>query len=140
MGDICKVIMIRLRNLLAVVVLVMVVYSRAQSGTCGGAGSSCMDSSFTNLCTCPAGTSCAPGSGGFFCQYTFCLPDTMMCGGNIGTCCSGQCNNQPGAVVPTCTAATTTTTTPGTASTTTTGIVIDIGTSTTSTSSCSTTG
>ena len=82
--------MIQAKNCL--VVLFIVGYTRAQvilsplsdektkiKTTCGGAGATCKDSSFADICTCPAGTACAPGAGGSFCQYTFCLPDSMMC-------------------------------------------------------------
>ena len=82
--------MIQAKNFL--VVLFIVGYTRAQvilsplsdektkiKTTCGGAGATCKDSSFADICTCPAGTACAPGAGGSFCQYTFCLPDSMMC-------------------------------------------------------------
>merc|ERR1711946_34447 len=100
--------MIQAKNCL--VVLFIVGYTRAQT-TCGGAGATCKDSSFADICTCPAGTACAPGAGGSFCQYTFCLPDSMMCSGNIGTCCSGKCETKAGETLATCTAATTTTTT-----------------------------
>merc|ERR1719308_8901 len=117
--------MIQAKNLL--VVLFIIGYTRAQ--TCGGAGATCKDASFNDVCTCPAGTACAPGTGGSFCQYTFCLPDSMMCSGNIGTCCSGKCEVKTGETLATCAAATTTTTTTTTTATTTTAsIVIDIGT------------
>merc|ERR1719178_643750 len=113
------------------VVLFIVGYTQAQAtATCGGAGATCKDATFTDLCTCPAGTACAPGAGGSFCQYTFCLPDSMMCSGNIGTCCSGKCETKAGETLATCTAATTTTTA---------AIIIDIGTTTTTASGvCST--
>merc|ERR1712110_389719 len=70
-----RIIMIQAKNCL--VVLFIVGYTRAQT-TCGGAGATCKDSSFADICTCPAGTACAPGAGGSFCQYTFCLPDSMI--------------------------------------------------------------
>merc|ERR1719342_898539 len=111
--------MIQAKNCL--VVLFIVGYTRAQT-TCGGAGATCKDSSFADICTCPAGTACAPGAGGSFCQYPFCLPDSMMCSGNIGTCCSGKCETKAGETLATCAAATTTTTA---------AIIIDVGTTTT---------
>merc|ERR1719431_704941 len=126
--------MIHAKNCL--VVLFIVGYTQAQAtSTCGGAGATCKDATFADLCTCPAGTACAPGAGGSFCQYTFCLPDSMMCSGNIGTCCSGKCETKAGETLATCTAATTTTTT----TTTTAAIIIDVGTTTTTASgACST--
>merc|ERR1711934_992051 len=84
-----RVIMIHAKSCL--VVLFIVGYTQAQAtATCGGAGATCKDATFADLCTCPAGTACAPGAGGSFCQYTFCLPDSMMCSGNIGHmyCCN----------------------------------------------------
>merc|ERR1712111_12347 len=104
-----------------------------------------MDASFQPTCSCPSGTGCYPvttatRATNFYCQYTFCLPDTMYCGNNIGTCCSGECKLQDAtSTYETCTAVTTTTTTTTTttitttttASTTTAAIVISIGTTTT---------
>merc|ERR1719334_247528 len=105
---------------LITVVVSLSIFSATSAQTCAGAGASCIDSTFNMLCTCPAGTSCAPGAGGaFFCQYTFCLPDSMFCDGNIGVCCSGKCEQLAGATYKTCTAVTTTTTTTTTTSTTT---------------------
>merc|ERR1712002_745505 len=96
------------------------------------------DSTFNMLCTCPAGTSCAPGTdGSFFCQYSFCLPDTMFCNGNIGVCCSGKCEQLAGAAFKTCTAVTTTTTT--TTSTTTVTTTTTTVTTTTTTTPVTTT-
>merc|ERR1711971_541700 len=128
-----RVIMIQTKNFL--VVLLIVGYTHAQAtATCGGAGATCKDASFNDLCICPAGTACAPAAGGplagSFCQYTFCLPDSMMCSGNIGTCCSGKCEIKAGETLATCAAATTTTTA---------AIIIDVGTTTTTASGvCST--
>merc|ERR1719323_522182 len=98
--------MIQTKNFL--VVLLIVGYTHAQAtATCGGAGATCKDASFNDLCICPAGTACAPGAGGpgagSFCQYTFCLPDSMIC--------SGKCETKAGETLATCAAATTTTTT-----------------------------
>merc|ERR1740131_494445 len=105
---------------LITVVVSLSIFSATSAQTCAGAGASCIDSTFNMLCTCPAGTSCAPGAGGsFYCQYSFCLPDTMFCDGNIGVCCSGKCEQLAGAAFKTCTAVTTTTTTTTTTSTTT---------------------
>merc|ERR1719423_309088 len=105
---------------LITVVVSLSIFSATSAQTCAGAGASCIDSTFNMLCTCPAGTSCAPGAGGsFFCQYSLCLPDTMFCDGNIGVCCSGKCEQLAGAAFKTCTAVTTTTTTTTTTSTTT---------------------
>merc|ERR1711973_274606 len=113
MGHIIKMFLIT-------VVVSLSIFSATSAQTCAGAGASCIDSTFNMLCTCPAGTSCAPGAGGsFFCQYSFCLPDTMFCDGNIGVCCSGKCEQLAGAAFKTCTAVTTTTTTVTTTTTTT---------------------
>merc|ERR1719394_116421 len=106
---------------LITVVVSLSIFSATSAQTCAGAGASCIDSTFNMLCTCPAGTSCAPGAGGsFFCQYSFCLPDTMFCDGNIGVCCSGKCEQLAGAAFKTCTAVTATTTTTTVTTTTTT--------------------
>merc|ERR1712064_113858 len=81
--------------------------------SCAGAGASCRDAAFAETCQCPTGTLCSPNTpftGAFFCQYTFCLPDSMFCDGNIGVCCSGKCEQLAGATYKTCTAVTTTTT------------------------------
>merc|ERR1712055_959017 len=45
-----------------------------------------------NTCTsCPQNTVCIQQTtaSDFFCQYSFCLPQNMICGGTVGTCCSG---------------------------------------------------
>merc|ERR1712106_202015 len=103
-----------------------------------GIGSQCRTLAGVNTCpTCPGGTICIQNtvSSDFYCQYTFCLPQSMMCGGNVGTCCTGlKCGlatlNDP---MMTCQPATTTTaTTAATAAVTTTpAIIIDIVTATT---------
>merc|ERR1740137_416380 len=47
-----------------------------------GIGSQCRTLAGENTCpTCPGGTICI--------QNTVCLPQSMMCGGNVGTCCTG---------------------------------------------------
>merc|ERR1712198_207727 len=102
-----------IKMFLITVVVSLSIFSATSAQTCAGAGASCIDSTFNMLCTCPAGTSCAPGAGGsFLCQYSFCLPDTMFCDGNIGVCCSGKCEQLAGAAFKTCTAVTTTTQAP----------------------------
>merc|ERR1719394_591059 len=135
---------------LITVVVSLSIFSATSAQTCAGAGASCIDSTFNMLCTCPAGTSCAPGAGGsFFCQYSFCLPDTMFCDGNIGVCCSGKCEQLAGAAFKTCTAVTATTTTTTVTTTTTTTpvttttqapiqIIIATATTTTPAPTCST--
>merc|ERR1711892_668291 len=101
-----------------------------------GIGGQCKTKSGTSTCTpCPGGTDCTQWTtssgnlGAFYCQYTFCLPKDMYCGGRVGTCCSGlDCGlatsdatirscNMP---ATTTTASTTTSTTTATTSTNTT--------------------
>merc|ERR1719427_1269946 len=85
-----------------------------------GIGSQCATAACTDTCTpCPAGTACtqyttSSGSlGAYYCQYTFCLPEQMYCGGRVGTCCRGlECGLvNDNATLRTCNAPPTTTTT-----------------------------
>merc|ERR1711892_1110326 len=103
-----------------------------------GIGSQCQTKTGTTTCTaCPGGTACTQWTtssgnlGAFYCQYTFCLPKDMYCGGRVGTCCSGlDCGlattdatirtcNMPATTTTTSTTTTSTTTITSTASTTT---------------------
>merc|ERR1712243_460037 len=57
-----------------------------------GVGSKCRTLAGVNTCTsCPQNTVCIQQTtdSDFFCQYSFCLPQSMICGGTLGTCCSG---------------------------------------------------
>merc|ERR1711942_464954 len=57
-----------------------------------GVGSKCRTLGGVNTCTsCPQNTVCIQQTtdSDFFCQYSFCLPQSMICGGTLGTCCSG---------------------------------------------------
>ena len=52
-----------------------------------GIGSQCRTLAGVNTCpTCPGGTICIQNtvSSDFYCQYTFCLPQSMMCGVSTG--------------------------------------------------------
>merc|ERR1712123_239699 len=120
-----------------------------------GIGGQCQTKTGTTTCTaCPGGTACTQWStssgnlGAFYCQYTFCLPRDMYCGGRVGTCCSGldcglatteatirTCNMPP----TTTTTSTTTSTTTATKTTTTTITTTATITTTTTTSSTTTT-
>merc|ERR1711892_1130974 len=91
-------------------------------------GSQCQTKTGTTTCTaCPGGTACTQWTtssgnlGAFYCQYTFCLPKDMYCGGRVGTCCSGlDCGlATTDATDRTCNVPATTTTTSTTTSTTT---------------------
>merc|ERR1711892_1238505 len=93
-----------------------------------GIGSQCQTKTGTTTCTaCPGGTACTQWTtssgnlGAFYCQYTFCLPKDMYCGGRVGTCCSGlECGLATSdATDRTCNVPATTTTTSTTTSTTT---------------------
>jgi len=57
-----------------------------------GVGSKCRTLAGVNTCTsCPQNTVCIQQNteSDFFCQYSFCLPQNMICGENFGTCCTG---------------------------------------------------
>merc|ERR1712025_630162 len=111
-----------IKMFLITVIVSLCIFSATSAQSCAGAGASCRDATFAETCQCPTGTLCSPNTpftGAFFCQYTFCLPDSMFCDGNIGVCCSGKCEQLAGATYKTCTAVTTTTTTTTTTSTTT---------------------
>merc|ERR1719228_1847447 len=57
-----------------------------------GVGSKCRTLAGVNTCTsCPQNTVCIQQNteSDFFCQYSFCLPQNMICGENFGTCCNG---------------------------------------------------
>merc|ERR1712121_542799 len=115
-----------IKMFLITVIVSLSIFSATSAQSCAGAGASCRDATFAETCQCPTGTLCSPNTpftGAFFCQYTFCLPDTMFCDGNIGVCCSGKCEQLAGATYKTCTAVTTTTTTTTTTVTTTTTTV-----------------
>merc|ERR1719483_261855 len=110
-------------------------------------GSQCQTKTGTTTCTaCPGGTACTQWTtssgnlGAFYCQYTFCLPKDMYCGGRVGTCCSGlDCGlASTDATIRTCNMPATTTTTSTTTSTTTT-TTTTITTTTPSTTTTSTT-
>merc|ERR1712123_356980 len=119
-----------------------------------GIGGQCQTKTGTTTCTtCPGGTACTQWTtssgnlGAFYCQYTFCLPRDMYCGGRVGTCCSGlDCGlatteatirtcNMP----PTTTTTSTTTSTATATKTTTTTITTTTTTSSTTTTTSSTT-
>merc|ERR1712064_84502 len=124
-----------IKMFLITVIVSLSIFSATSAQSCAGAGASCRDATFAETCQCPTGTLCSPNTpftGAFFCQYTFCLPDSMFCDGNIGVCCSGKCEQLAGATYKTCTAVTTTTTTV-TTTTTQAPIQIIIATTTTTT-------
>merc|ERR1711892_507344 len=123
-----------------------------------GIGGQCQTKTGTTTCTtCPGGTACTQWStssgnlGAFYCQYTFCLPRDMYCGGRVGTCCSGlDCGlatndatirtcNVPATTTTTSTTTSTTTATTTITSTTTPSIVIVSETATTTTTTMPTT-
>merc|ERR1712215_614779 len=57
-----------------------------------GIGTKCRTLAGVNTYTsCPQNTVCIQQTttSDFFCQYSFCLPQNMICGGTVGTCCSG---------------------------------------------------
>merc|ERR1712064_221109 len=102
-----------IKMFLITVIVSLSIFSATNAQSCAGAGASCRDAAFAETCQCPTGTLCSPNTpftGAFFCQYTFCLPDSMFCDGNIGVCCSGKCEQLAGATYKTCTAVTTTST------------------------------
>merc|ERR1719150_2657482 len=122
-----------------IVALALIVSSNAQT-VCSGVGSVCLDPTTYAMCTCQVpGTTCAAapdGSGAWTCQYTFCLPDNMICDGNIGSCCStSTCEQRAGQPYRTCNPLPTTTTTTITTTVTNPSIIIEIGTTTASTAS-----
>merc|ERR1719481_205289 len=72
-----------------IILLVLVGVSLGQE--CG-VGSKCRTLAGANTCTsCPQNTVCIQQNtdSDFFCQYSFCLPQNMICGENFGTCCTG---------------------------------------------------